>query len=500
MRFFLLLLLIPYLVFSQTNTDIQSKKFDSIFYQVAVNISSANPTKALYLADSLSIYADNEQQKIKSQILFADILAKQEKKGEAINKLLEVLEIAKQEKEYAYQARIYGFLSTLYRDIGFIDKGRNFINKGMKVSDFISDNDRRLKYIALCNQELAEYAFDEKNYNRTIEYLHLANLTFEKEENLDHRNFVLATTHEMLGHSYDALEVRDSALAYFSKANIFINKAGAGSSIWASSIYHGYGKAFLKFKNIDSAGVYLKKALAISEKSENPNLKEQVFKSISEYYNQIKQLDSFTKYNIKYITQLNENTKNKKLIVNSAYNALNINSNKSDVVPKSDNYIVIFSVLAIALLIFMYLKTKKIFSNTNNKTLIIDNSKTTDIVLPKKTEEDLVEKLKEFEASNGFLDKNMSLPTLIGLLNTNTKYFRNFLKNYKNTDYTHYINNLRINYIKNKLTTDKAYLNYKISYLADECGFSSHSKFSACFKDITGYSPSEFIEDIKNSN
>ena len=495
MRFFLFLFLIPFFLFSQT--EVQSKKFDSIFYQVAVNISSVNPTKALYLADSLSIYAANKQQKIKSQILFADILAKQEKKGEAINKLLEVLEIAKQEKEYAYQARIYGFLSSLYRDIGFMDKGKNFINKGMKISDFISDSGRRLKYIALCNQELAEYTFDEKDYSRTIEYLHLANLTFEKEENLDHRNFVLATTYEMLGHSYDALEERDSAISYFSKANLFINKAGAGSSIWASSIYHGYGKTFLKYKNIDSAGVYLKKALAISEKSENANLKEHVYKSISEYYKQNKEIDSFAFYNSKYITQLEENTAKKKIMINSAYKALSINSNKNVL---SNKYYILPLILLLVILIFYFKRNYTAKISKNTPLVISDENKSSKLILSEKIENELADKLKEFEKSKRFLDKDMSLPTLLGLLNTNPKYFRNFLKNHKNTDYTNYINELRINYIKDKLSSDKDYLNYKISYLANECGFSSHSKFSACFKNITGFSPSEFIENIKKAN
>ncbi|OAD45575.1 helix-turn-helix domain-containing protein [Polaribacter atrinae] len=58
---------------------------------------------------------------------------------------------------------------------------------------------------------------------------------------------------------------------------------------------------------------------------------------------------------------------------------------------------------------------------------------------------------------------------------------------------------MRIYYIKEKLTTDKEYLNYKISYLVEECGFSSHSKFSASFKSVLGVSPSEFIHKLKDA-
>ncbi|HLV38436.1 helix-turn-helix domain-containing protein, partial [Xanthomarina sp.] len=61
------------------------------------------------------------------------------------------------------------------------------------------------------------------------------------------------------------------------------------------------------------------------------------------------------------------------------------------------------------------------------------------------------------------------------------------------------INKLRIQYIVNKLKSDPDYLNYKISYLAEECGFSSHSKFSASFKNVTGLSPSTFISNLTNN-
>ena len=92
----------------------------------------------------------------------------------------------------------------------------------------------------------------------------------------------------------------------------------------------------------------------------------------------------------------------------------------------------------------------------------------------------------------------MSCSTLVSHLNTNAKYLRHIFKNNKNTDNNNYINELRIHYIVDKLKTDPAYLNYKISYLAEECGFSSHSKFSASFKSILKLAPSEFINNLKN--
>ena len=40
-------------------------------------------------------------------------------------------------------------------------------------------------------------------------------------------------------------------------------------------------------------------------------------------------------------------------------------------------------------------------------------------------------------------------------------------------------------------------MNYKISFLAEESGFSSHSSFATVFKAIIGMSPATFINLLK---
>ena len=51
-----------------------------------------------------------------------------------------------------------------------------------------------------------------------------------------------------------------------------------------------------------------------------------------------------------------------------------------------------------------------------------------------------------------------------------------------------------------KLKADPNFMNYKISYLAENCGFSSHSSFATIFKSITGISPVKFIELLNSEN
>ncbi|WP_179317581.1 helix-turn-helix domain-containing protein [Winogradskyella undariae] len=494
---FYFLLFLPYLLFSQVSAKKnQTKKFDSIFYDVAVNVSSANPMKAMHIADSLHVYSINDKQKIKTIMLMADILEKQEKRGEAILKALEALEVSKKDEDYVWQSRIYGFLSTQYRIIGFIDKGKSFLKKGVEASTHFTNKQQILKYKAMSNHEMAEYAFEEKDYYKVIEYIELAKLSYKKEENPEFRNFVTANAEEMLGRSYMLLGENEVALSHFLTADLLINKSGSGNSLFAGLIYQGLGESFLRNKKTDSAEIYLKKALLISDKGYHNDLKEKIYKSVYEFYKQINKVDSFMLYSEKYNAILDENRIQKKLMINKAYNALQNQPNKRWV----GNYVYIIVVaVCFAIVVFYFYRNRiGLLFKDINKRQVMHKDKSVDCVLSKKTEDELLEKLKLFESSNKFLDKNISLPTVIGQLNTNTKYFRQILKKYKETDFNNYINELRIQYILDMLNTDKKYLNYKISVLAEECGFSSHSKFSASFKSITGICPSDYINNLKN--
>lgn len=123
-----------------------------------------------------------------------------------------------------------------------------------------------------------------------------------------------------------------------------------------------------------------------------------------------------------------------------------------------------------------------------------EKAETKKVVILKETEEQILNKLKRFENSKRFLNKDISLAVLAGQLDSNTKYLSEIINSHYHVNFNTYINKLRINYIIEKLKNDPNYINYKISYLADNCGFSSHSSFATVFKSITGISPVKFIE------
>ncbi|WP_278379678.1 helix-turn-helix domain-containing protein [Chryseobacterium arthrosphaerae] len=116
--------------------------------------------------------------------------------------------------------------------------------------------------------------------------------------------------------------------------------------------------------------------------------------------------------------------------------------------------------------------------------------------ISKEKEEEILQKLKDWEKSDRYLNKNMSLAILSVQTGINTKYLSEVINNNKGKNFNGYINELRINHIARLLKTDPAYLNYKVSYLAEYSGFSSHGAFTNVFKSVTGMSPYTYIQEI----
>lgn len=117
-------------------------------------------------------------------------------------------------------------------------------------------------------------------------------------------------------------------------------------------------------------------------------------------------------------------------------------------------------------------------------------------LLSKEKELEILQKLDELENSDRFLNKNMSLANLASQMDTNTRYLSEVINNYKGKNFNLYVNELRINHIADLLKNNPAYLNYKVSYLAEFSGFSSHSAFTTVFKTITGMSPNAYIQQL----
>ncbi|WP_317127010.1 AraC family transcriptional regulator [Chryseobacterium sp. G0201] len=135
----------------------------------------------------------------------------------------------------------------------------------------------------------------------------------------------------------------------------------------------------------------------------------------------------------------------------------------------------------------------QIINNLDSTKIIRDNS----VHITSKTSAVLFEKLSKFEEEQEFIREDISRVYLANSLNTNTKYLSEIIKQHTGKSFNSYINGLRINYITELLYKEPKYREYKISYLAEVCGFASREVFATVFKKETGVTPSYFISQLR---
>ncbi|UKB82306.1 helix-turn-helix domain-containing protein [Chryseobacterium sp. MEBOG06] len=138
----------------------------------------------------------------------------------------------------------------------------------------------------------------------------------------------------------------------------------------------------------------------------------------------------------------------------------------------------------------LQVKSLKTEDHTEAKTLVSITDETTKVLLAR---------LEKFELSEKYLRKDISLTWMANHFNTNTKYLSEIIKTYRDKNFTTYINGLRIGYITKKLYENPIYREYKINYLAEECGYTTPQVFVTAFKKETGFTPSYFLEQLKVS-
>lgn len=118
-------------------------------------------------------------------------------------------------------------------------------------------------------------------------------------------------------------------------------------------------------------------------------------------------------------------------------------------------------------------------------------------IIATETERRILKRLMAFERSERFLKKDLTIGLLSGQLNTNSQHLSDIIKTHKSQNFNTYLNSLRINYIVLKFYNEPKYREYKISYLAEECGYASSQVFVIAFKKINGVTPFYFIDSLK---
>lgn len=105
--------------------------------------------------------------------------------------------------------------------------------------------------------------------------------------------------------------------------------------------------------------------------------------------------------------------------------------------------------------------------------------------------------LKKLEQKDIFLDPNFKLAFVAKKLSTNTAYLSQYFNQVMQKTFSEYLQELRIQYILQKLIDTPHYRKYTMQAIAEEVGYKDANTFVRVFKKQTGLSPNYYIEKLK---
>jgi AraC-like DNA-binding protein len=308
----------------------------------------------------------------------------------------------------------------------------------------------------------------------------------------------------------------DSATTFLNSSLAFTNRQKFADPVDKIRIIKELGRVLFLQKNHLKAIELLQEALIYSKTVQNFILEKDIYKQLSINYLAINDKVNYQLYNNQFL-KLDANLDQvEQESVNAVYNLISKDyefkvANKIKRANANLLFVSIGCVMVLLLLSGFVLKNywkrkrlKEIISyleiSKNIFTISTVDKKQNykKVFIPIETEQAILAKLKRFEQSTKFTNNEMSLAVLASQFDTNTKYLSEIINKHYQDNFNTYINKLRINFIIEKLKTNPNYIHYKISYLAEKSGFSSHSSFATVFKTITGLAPGTFIELLKS--
>ncbi|WP_334126057.1 helix-turn-helix domain-containing protein [Empedobacter brevis] len=480
-RFFTLLLLLGSFAAKANSEPAVLNEYLSNYNSVLFN----NPYEVISNTESTIRNSTDEKIQIETYLLLAYANFYVGKSAVALENASTANIKAIQAKNESYINSSEFLLQRIYQRYDLSDFSKQYI------ADNQNDNGLTIKAIQYLRQD---------NFRETIRtYLQKDKLTIE--DNL------------ALSISYIQINEVEKAYQILSK----IEKDKAIGTYYKAYLHLYLGQYYFKIQETKTALTHFEESLQYSKKLNHPYLIQDTYSYLTSLYLSQHSLNEFNIYSNKFDSITKINILQKQRINNNIFHhqVKIIEANKKS----KENYYYfiiagsIFLVIATLLIVWFVLRKKKenlrIVKNiiqiikTSDKLNALNEIESkkmlkTDLV-SKDIEFNILKKLEAFEKTNNYLSKNVSLGLIASQLDTNTKYLSEIINRHKKKNFNTYINELRIKYILNKLTYDPKYLNYKISYLAEECGFSSHSRFVSAFRNFTGTTPLIFINTISKN-
>lgn len=415
------------------------------------------------------------------------------------------VDIAEKYEYPAEAAAMYGTIGQQYARIGMDDLAKEYIQKGIDLIKTPKDDDEKHHLGNLYSYRLFTKETSKDSSRIYLKYAKMALATYLTINNKELREKVSLVGYGNVGMCYTELKHYDAAIAALNKV-IAINKGK--NAYMSGNAYLQKGMLFLDKKQTDSAEVNLKKSEKNFSGKGFLNEEKELYAQFIKLYEIKGDKNKLKEYKSAYLELENKDQKSK---LGTATELLkNENKEKKSITSYFYRAVIGLGLVILSLLIILSFQRKKHIRKkaafeafrknriseeiyTHKVQPEESHEEQKDESLSEETEIKLLKGLEKFEKANGYNEKGIALGKIAVQLNTNVKYLSNVIKKHKADNFSSYINTLRINYIVHQLENIPEYRKYKVSYLSEETGFSSANAFSKVFKDITGVSPSSYI-------
>lgn len=503
--FLCIALAVCHLCVAQSQKDIDSLLIKS------ENLVYTEPAKAGVLNDFIFKEAKSLSTRTAALLFQAEALETQLKYYEALQKIIEAKDFNAGHDNAWCEATIYIHLSGIYRNINLAAQADESLRYAQKlIPREIAPEYTRLSILLLLEQSKA----NKISGIQKLGFLNKALTIFNKNRGRLHAGLGRRILYyKGMAHLKDGqLSLAEKCFLSLTGKKLLPNEVDI-HTIFAQ---RGLGEIAFKEGKITKAENLLTKD--IENKNFSPNIFLRHYDLLAQIYTLKKDIPLFAHNRELYIAKLNSLSQleqSARVLAISFYES----SKQKEITDNKDAFnrrffIMIFGFTAVLSGIFAYylilkkrhkdqrlfLHNKKLLEDTieSMKSQHAEENTAVPFAISEKAEHAILDKLAAFEKSELFTDQELSLKSLAKHLDTNTKYLSEIINTQKNKNFKTYINELRINYIINKLQLNPEYRQYKTSHLANEAGFTSRSSFTIVFKLVTGFSPSVFIASLED--
>lgn len=406
-------------------------------------------------------------------------------------------------------AKAYGSLAHQFMHLKLIEKAEFYLDLAWSQIDKMPKGSSQNLLKGLWNLDKGNLQFDSKNYKEANRFYKDSYSYFRKTLGNDSSaKYHYRRSLYNIGNSYYYLGEMDSAEYYLNLAWEVKDPKNIGLKYFIkNSLALVYKEKGWNQRAIDSLETILS-----DSQFENERLKAEIFLNLSKNYQELKNSERYQFFNERYL-KLNDSLNLSGLTaistaIQEEQKEFALELAESDIKQKNLLWVGLgIMVLLLALMggiLWKRNREKKIFEELISQLKkelekepeeTLNEKQNEHSSIPNSVEVEILQKLAKFEKSGKFIHPKLNISSLAVQLKTNTTYLSEIINTHKGKNFNAYLNELRIHYICEQVYQHPEYLQYKISYLGEMAGFTSHSAFATVFKSVTGISPSAFLRE-----